>query len=177
MQASIQNRIFFGLAVLLATTVVEPLRAIPRLDLTGYPQPIAGQQRWVIQLPGLLPKSPDPVLSTNPVDWRVQLIVGRTIQLDCNQHDLAGQGLRMEQLQGSDQRMLYSVAGAVKVMSTRMACPPDEPMRESFLVLGSKPYFVPYNASFPIVVDVPRGFEVRWRLWKAEITQREATKL
>ena len=58
-----------------------------------------------------------------------------------------------------------------------MAWPPDEPMRESFLVLGSKPYLVPYKASFPIVVDVPGGLEVRWRLWKAEITQREATKL
>ena len=177
MQASIQNRIFFGLVVLWSTTVLEPLRALPRMDLNDYPQPIAGQQRWVIQLPGLLAKRPDPVLSTNAVDWRVQLIVGRTIQLDCNQHHLAGQGLRMERLQGSEQRMLYSVAGAVKVMSTRMVCPPDEPMHESFLVLGSKPYLVPYNASFPIVVDVPGGLEVRWRLWKAEITQREATKL
>ena len=83
----------------------------------------------------------------------------------------------MERLQGAEQRMLYSVAGAVKVMSTRKVCPPDEPMRESFLVFGSKPYLVPYNASFPIVVDVPGGLEVRWRLWKAEITQREATKL
>ena len=177
MQASIQNRIFFGLVVLWSTTVLEPLRAIPRMDLNDYPQPIAGQQRWVIQLPGLLAKSSDPGLSTNAVDWRVQLIVGRTIQLDCNQYHLAGQGLRMERLQGAEQRMLYSVAGAVKVMSTRMVCPPDEPMRESFLVLGSKPYLVPYNASFPIVVDVPGGLEVRWRLWKAEITQREATNL
>ena len=73
--------------------------------------------------------------------------------------------------------MLYSVAGAVKVMSTRMACPPDEPMRESFLGLCSTPYVEPYNTSCPIVIHVPRGLEVRWRLWKAEITQREATKL
>ena len=119
MAVSLQIRIFFGLVVLWSTTVLEPLRAIPRLDLNDYPQPIAGQQRWVIQLPGLLAKRPDPVLSTNAVDCRVQLIVGRTIQLDCNQHDLAGQGLRMERLQGSEQRILYSVAGAVKVMSTR----------------------------------------------------------
>ncbi|WP_236070421.1 MULTISPECIES: ecotin family protein [Prochlorococcus] len=56
MQASIQNRIFFGLVVLWSTTVLEPLRAIPRMDLNDYPQPIAGQQRWVIQLPGLLAK-------------------------------------------------------------------------------------------------------------------------
>ena len=76
MQASIQNRIFFGLVVLWSPTVLEPLRAIPRMDLNDYPQPIAGQQRWVIQLSELLAKSPDPVLSTNAVDWRVQLIVG-----------------------------------------------------------------------------------------------------
>ena len=76
MAVSIQIRIFFGLVVLLSTTMVEPLRAIPRLDLTAYPLPVQDQQRWLIQLPGLLPRSPDPVVSSNPADWRVQLIVG-----------------------------------------------------------------------------------------------------
>ncbi|MFN6134438.1 MAG: hypothetical protein ACK46L_16315, partial [Synechococcaceae cyanobacterium] len=28
-------------------------RAVPRLDLNPYPAPTAGEQRWVIQLPGV----------------------------------------------------------------------------------------------------------------------------
>ena len=54
-----------------------PVAAIPRLDLRAYPAPEAGLQRWVIQPSGLLPKSTDPLISANPHDWRVQLIVGQ----------------------------------------------------------------------------------------------------
>ncbi|KZR73414.1 Ecotin [Prochlorococcus marinus str. MIT 1320] len=70
------------------------------MDLNDYPQPIAGQQCWVIQLPGLLPRSSDPAVSSNPADWRVQLIVGQNVQLDCNQQRLVGHRLRMMSLNG-----------------------------------------------------------------------------
>ena len=72
----IQTRPLFWLLALLATTGAAPLGAIPRLDLTAYPLPVQDQQRWLIQLPGLLPRSSDPAVSSNPADWRVQLIVG-----------------------------------------------------------------------------------------------------
>ncbi len=176
MAVSIQIRAFFALVGLLASTVAAPLQAIPRLDLTDYPQPIAGHERWVIQLSGLLPSNPDPALSTNPADWRVQLIVGRSIKADCNKHWLIGKGLNMERLKGSDQRMLYTLPTKPRVMTTYMACSPDQ-THERFLVLGSEPYLVPYNPSYPIVVDVPLGVQLRWRLWKAESSQQQAIKL
>ena len=173
----IQARPLFWLLALLATSGAAPAGAIPRLDLTAYPLPAQDQQRWLIQLPGLLPRSVDPAVSSNPADWRVQLIVGQNVQLDCNQKRLVGNGLTMQPLNGSDDWVLFSVSGPVRLISTRMACPPGEPSRQSFLSFGSQPYLVPYNASYPIVVDVPIGLEVQWHLWKSEASKRQALKL
>jgi hypothetical protein len=36
-----------------------------------------------------------------------------------------------------------------------------------FITLGSKPYLIRYNSRLPIVVYVPEGVEVRYRLWTA----------
>ena len=72
-----------------------PAAAIPRLDLSGYPVPEAGLQRWVIQPSGLLPKSTDLLISANPHDWRVQLIVGQEVMVDCNNTWLSGPGLTL----------------------------------------------------------------------------------
>ena len=63
------------------------------------------------------------------------------------------------------------------MISTRKACPLGEPEKRSFLSLGLQPYLVPYNPSWPIVVDLPKGAELRWRLWKAETRQQKAMEL
>ncbi|MEB3263870.1 MAG: ecotin family protein [Synechococcus sp.] len=157
-----------GLASLLA-----PAGAIPRFDAAAYPAAAAGERRWVIQLPGVLPPTADPALSSQPNDWRVQLIVGRSLLLDCNRHSLAGK-LVTETLPGSGLPILR-VQGAGAVLSTRMACPPEPPPRQGFVPLGGgKPFVVPYNASRPIVIYAPDDLEVRWRLWKAEKRQQAA---
>ena len=165
------------LSAALAAGLLAPLAAaaIPRLDLKPYDQPAAGERRWVIQLPGVLRPSPDPAISPNPADWRVELLVGRTVQVDCNQHRLSGR-LKAETLPGWG----YTVYRAIDVgplVSTRRACPPNEGLRQAFVPLGSKPFVVPYNASLPIVLYTPKDLEVRWRLWKAEAVQRPAQQL
>ena len=168
------------LAIALAGTgaaiAAQPVMAIPRLDLSGYPAPAPGLQRWVIQPSGLLPKSSDPLISANPHDWRVQLLVGKNVDLDCNNSWLSGPSLRMQLLPEASAKALFVVNGPLVVMKTRMACPPDQPRQRSFLSLGKQPYLVPYNVSWPIVVDLPAGAELRWRLWKAETRQLEAVK-
>ncbi len=144
--------------------------AIPRFDGAAYPAAAAGERRWVIQLPGVLPPTADPALSPDPADWRVQLIVGRSLLLDCNRHTLAGK-LVQETPPGAPGPVIR-VQGAGPVLSTRMACPPEPPPRRGFLPIGAgKPFVVPYNASRPIVVYAPQDLEVRWRLWKAEKRQ------
>lgn len=139
--------------------------AIPRLDLSGYPKLSAGDRRWVIQLPGVLPPSRDPAISPNPRDWRVQLLVGQTALVDCNVHSFSAR-IRPERL-AEGKAALYRVTNVSPLISTRMACP-DQQRQSRFVPMAGKPYVVPYNASFPIVVDAPAPLEVRWRIWKAE---------
>ena len=98
-----------------------PVAAIPRLDLGGYPAPEAGLQPWVIQPSGMLPKSTDPLISVNPHDWRVHLIVGKDVMVDCNNTWLSGHGLTMTRLPSAAGKVLFSLKGPLVVMSTRMA--------------------------------------------------------
>jgi ecotin len=165
------------LSAALAAGLLAPLAAaaIPRLDLKPYAPPAAGERRWVIQLPGVLRPSPDPALSPNPADWRVELLVGRTVQVDCNQHRLSGR-LKAETVPGWG-TSVYRAIDVGPLVSTRRACPPGERLRQAFVPLGSKPFVVPYNASLPIVLYTPKDLEVRWRLWKAEAVQRPAQQL
>jgi ecotin len=168
-----------GLALLAAAAaaMAPAAQAIPRLDLSGYPAPAPGLQRWVIQPSGLLPKSPDALMSRNPLDWRVQLIVGQEVAKDCNLKRLSGPGLSLRRLPQASGKALFELKGPVVVMSTRKACTPDQTSGRSFLALGKQPFLVPYNASWPIVVDLPKGTELRWRIWKAETRQQDAVKL
>ncbi|MCH9714667.1 MAG: ecotin family protein [Cyanobacteria bacterium] len=149
--------------------------AIPRLDLKPYPAAAADQRRWVIQLPGVLRPSGDATISPNPADWRVELIVGRELEVDCNRQLLRGQ-IASETIPGWGYR-LYRVTGGELVAATRMACLPDQPPRRQFVPLAGPPTVVRYNASVPIVIDTPRDLQVRWRLWKAETSQQDAQRL
>ena len=167
----------FGAALSLSALAALPGVAIPRLNLTGYPDPAPGLKRWVIQPSGLLPKSADPLISAHPLDWRIQLIVGQTVRLDCNTKRLLGPGVTMRMLPKASGKALFEVKAPVAVISTKMACPDDQPTRTSFLSLGKQPYLVPYNASWPIVVDLPVGTELRWRVWKAETRQQMGVQL
>lgn len=149
--------------------------AIPRLDLKPYPPAAAGEQRWVIQLPGVLPPSADPTHSGNPNDWRLELIVGKELKVDCNLHRFGGR-LQSEPVQGWGYTV-HRLVDPGPMVSTRMACPPGESLRTRFVVAGSEPFLLPYNASLPVVVYTPKDFELRWRLWKADQRQRPAQRL
>ena len=159
----------------LVAALLAPARALPRLDLGPYPLPAAGQTRWVIQLPGVLPPTPDPRLSPSPSDWRVQLIAGREVETDCNQQAFRGR-FRASKLKDLGVSV-YRVSEVGPMVSTRMACPPGEAKRRVFVAMGSKPFVVPYDASRPIVVYTPKNLQLRWRLWKAEKLQRPALPL
>ena len=141
-------------------------RAIPRLDLSPYPQPAPGQRRWVIQLPGLLPPSPAGVVTSDPHTWRVQLVVGQEMPVDCNIHRISGQ-LQASDLPGWGYP-IYRLEGpnAGQSIASLMACPPGQPRRQSFVTLAAEPFLVPYNVSLPIVVYLPQSLQLRWRVWR-----------
>ena len=156
-----------------AMLVAGPVGAIPRLDLSGYPKPAAGDRRWVIQLPGVLRPPADAVMSSNPADWRVQLIVGQLAEVDCNRQIFGGKLRAVKPVQEGGP-LTYRVTDVGPLASTRMACPPEQLRHRAFVPMAGKSFVVPYNASRPIVVDAPRPLELRWRLWKAEVQERPA---
>ena len=49
-----------------------------------------------------------------------------------------------------------------------MAPAPDAPKEERFVPLGGQPYLIRYNSKLPVVVYVPKGAEVQYRIWKAD---------
>ena len=51
---------------------------------------------------------------------------------------------------------------------TLVATDPQAPKVSRFITLGGEPFLVRYNSRLPLVVYVPNGVEVRYRLWKAE---------
>lgn len=161
-------------ALVLGLTV-QPVAAIPRLDLSGYPAPALGERRWVIQLPGVLPASPDPALASDPRDWRVQLIVGQMAQVDCNQFSFSAR-MRVWRPR-PDAPEAYRVDDVGPLVSTRKACSSDQRSRQVFVTMAGKPYVVPYSVSRPIVVYAPSALQLRWRLWKAEREPRPAMAL
>ena len=125
-------------------------------NLKAYPAPEAGTQRFVIHLE---PKDDETL-------FQVQIIVGKTLELDtANRYFFAG---TMETVNiegwGYDR---YVVKSLGPMAGTRMAVNPDAPKVKRFISLGGEPTMLRYNSKLPVVVYVPDGAEVRYRIWKA----------
>lgn len=125
-------------------------------NLTPFPKSQDGFQRYVIHLPA------------NGTDetYQVELIAGKTAEVDCNQHRLSG-NIAEKDLAGWGYNY-YEFTSQGQMASTRMACP-DRPKAEKFITGATK--LVRYNSRLPVVVFVPNGYELKYRLWKAQDIQ------
>ena len=128
-------------------------------DLKAFPAATANETRHVIRLP----------TRPNEDDLKVELIVGRTQMVDCNQHRLGGSiETRTAQGWGYD---YYVVSTLGQGASTMMACP-EGSRKEAFVRGGGEPALIRYNSRLPLVVYAPTDVEVRYRIWSAGAEQR-----
>ena len=143
-------------AFFLASVVLPSVAAAQTLaDMRPYPEPEEGFTRMVFRLPAL----------ENEEDRRVEIIVGKTLLIDCNPTHYAGSITeRVAQGWGYPYYVLEGVSGPV---STLMACPPGEQRREAFVRVRGDGFLQRYNSKLPVVTYVPEGFEVRYRIWFA----------
>ncbi|AVJ16997.1 serine protease inhibitor ecotin [Serratia rhizosphaerae] len=136
----------------------------PLEKIAPYPQAEKGMTRQVIYLPK----------QEHEENYKVELLIGKTLQVDCNHHGLGGK-LESKTLSGwgYDYLVLDKLSGP---MSTMMACP-DNTKREAFVTanLGDAA-MQRYNSRLPIVVYVPQDAEVKYRVWKAEDAVSDAVK-
>ena len=138
-----------------------PAAALAADDLKPFPESESGYRRIVIRLP----------VVDAPDDQRVELILGKTMLVDCNRHFLSGELKRkVAQGWGYDYFVLSNVSGPA---STLMACPPDEPRKADFVRINlgqndAQNGWQRYNSKLPIVIYVPDNIEVRYRIWTAD---------
>jgi ecotin len=127
-------------------------------DLKPFPPAEEGMTRHVIRLP----KQKDEAA------FKVQLIVGKTVRIDAQNRYFFGGTLETENIPGwgFDRYILRKLG---PMAGTLMAVDPGAPEVERFISLGGET-ILRYNSHLPLVVYVPAGVEVRYRLWRAQPT-------
>lgn len=131
----------------------EGVRPAPVSNLDAFPAATQGQTRHVITLPAMQDEN----------TAKVELIVGKTQQIDCNSHFFGGQ-LQEKTAEGWGYN--YYVLGSLgNAASTLMGCPPNS-SRTAF-VRSSNETIVRYNSRLPLVVYTPSDVELRYRVWRS----------
>lgn len=129
--------------------------------LGAFPTPEKGIVRYVIDLKSI----PD------EQDYKVEIIPGKVMKVDCNQHHLPGT-LNENMLDGWGYSF-YTITGEHSfIATTQMLCP--EPKVEKFVPSETK--IIDYNSKLPIVVYVPKDFEVRYKIWRSGDEQAASIK-
>ncbi|HMM02594.1 MULTISPECIES: serine protease inhibitor ecotin [unclassified Dysgonomonas] len=120
--------------------------------LAPFPNAGEGMVRHVIEMK----KKSDESL------YKVEIIPGKVMSVDCNHHSLMGK-LEEKDLQGWGYTY-YEFTSDGQTRSTMMAC--NKPNENKFV--SGQTLIVRYNSKLPIVVYAPKGYEVKYRIWKAD---------
>ncbi len=151
----------FAIAVIAAACVStstfanEAPKEQPLEKVAPYPQAEKGMKRQVIQLP----------VQQDEANFKVELLIGQTLEVDCNQHRLGGQ-LESKTLEGwgYDYYVFDKVTSPV---STMMACPDGKKEKKFVTAYLGDNSLLRYNSKLPIVVYTPENVEVKYRVWQA----------
>ena len=126
----------------------------------AYPAAAAGMKRIVIHLDA----------QADEYAWKIELSVGKVMETDGVNH--IGGGAKIAEKTVDGWGYTYFEATQAAMMSTLIGVPPGTPKVTRFVTMaGTGP--VRYNSRLPLVVYVPEGLEVRYRLWKAEPETRK----
>jgi ecotin len=125
-------------------------------NMKAFPPAEDGMIQKVLQLPKQEDES----------SFKLELIVGKTILTDpANRYFFAG-NIEKKTIKGwGFSRYIVSKLGPMA--GTLMAIDPNVAQVERFITLGGEPYLIRYNSHLPVVVYVPEGVEVRYRIWRA----------
>lgn len=128
--------------------------------LTPFPKAGEGMVRHVIEMK----KKSDESL------YKVEIIPGKVMSVDCNIHSLMGK-LEEKNLQGWGYTY-YEFTSNGQTRSTLMGC--NKPNEDKFV--SGQTIMVRYNSKLPIVIYAPKGYEVKYRIWKADKEKRSVEK-
>lgn len=149
-------------ACLSTAAYAAELQTQPAAD-APWPEASSGMKRQMIQLPA----------QQDEHAFKVELLIGQTLDVDCNQHRLGG-ALESKTLQGwgYDYYVFTPTSGTI---STMMACPDGKKERKFVTAWLGDNALMRYNSRLPIVVYTPENIDVKYRIWRAEETVHSAT--
>lgn len=127
----------------------------PQVTEKEFPAAEKGQKQVVIKLPakGNL---------KDEMNYKVELIAGKKMMVDCNKHGLNG-SVEEKFLEGYGYKY-YVFTTTGETWSTRMGCP-DNSKHEEFV--SATPLMIDYYSRVPLVVYVPEDCDVKYRVWSA----------
>ncbi|UCH47361.1 MAG: ecotin family protein [Betaproteobacteria bacterium] len=134
-------------------------------ELEAFPPATEGMDRFVIELAHKERGEEDA--------FRVELVVGKQMLTDGVNLYRLGNTIERRVLQGWGYTY-YEVVGKGETIGTLMAPPEGAPMVEQFVT--ATPLLVRYNSRLPIVVYAPSGYQVRYRIWRADEVFNEADR-
>lgn len=140
--------VLLGPAVAMATEAEDNLKAFPPAE--------AGMVRHVLLLPA----------HDDEASRKVELIVGQTVETDGVNRYFFGGKVEAVTIDGWGFTR-YVVRRLGPMAGTLIAVDPDAPKVNRFVPLGGEPYLVRYNSRLPLVVYLPEGAELRYRIWTA----------
>ena len=153
MKKIVLSTVFVVVSALLSMNInaqVKPTEEAIK-NLKPYPEQLDSLERHVIYLEQ---KSDESL-------FEVELIVGKKMEVDCNRHRLMG-NFQEETIQGWGYNYyIFDTEG--HVMSTMMMCP--GPKTEKFI--QGESITVRYNSRLPLVIYLPQGYELRYKIWTA----------
>ena len=123
-------------------------------NMKAFPPAEEGQSRHVLKLPKLDDES----------TAKVELLVGKTVEVAGNNLHFFGGRIEAVNIEGWGFTR-YVVGKLGPMAGTLMAVPPGAPKVARFVKLGGEPFLIRYNSRLPVVVYVPEGTEVRYRIW------------
>lgn len=124
------------------------------IDLDAFPAPKANYERHTIRLP----------IGNYENNLKIELLAGKVQEVDCNATHYTGL-LTEKTLEGWGYNY-YELSDLTGPISTKMACP-DEDKSLQFVPVLSSGSLLQYNSRLPVVVYLPEGLELRWRIWVA----------
>lgn len=144
------------LAAALLCALAATFNAHAADNMKAFPPPDAGMVRFVINVPKQRDESAH----------KVALMIGKTVRTDAVNRYFFGGTLETTTIEGwGFERHILRELGPMG--GTLMGVDPKAPQADRFITLRGDPQLVRYNSQLPLVVYVPKGVEVRYRIWRA----------
>jgi ecotin len=138
-----------AIAIAIAFTALPAPAFAQPAETFDFPAAERGAQRVVIRL---APRRDEQL-------WKVEFYAGRQKEIDCNRQ---GYGQNLIERKTPIGYSYWTVNGDARAFSTMMGCPPNS--RRMAFVSGTS-VLENYNSRLPIIVFVPPGMELRYRMW------------